>query len=257
MKARAKAVTTKLNDASPTIRDRQSLRLTGRYTTASSALIALALMSRGWGWLLLYPALSLALVASAYASGRSDFLQKRQGRYCAVVWILFAPYLLGTYAVWHYYRRKIRAWSRLEDGVFFGRRLSGSEVIRLKEHRVSAVLDLSPEVSESGQWGDVHYRHLPMLDFASPDIATIHVAVDFIKRHRSGVYIHCSLGLSRSVLVVAALLISEGMSNPDAIDHVAGVRSGIVVGQYAKKALQRFSEDHDNYSRTREEVSFA
>ncbi len=235
-----------LKDGASATRDRQSLRLTVRYTMASSALIALAAMSRGWAWLLLHPALSLALVASAYASGRADFLQKRHGRYCAVIWILFAPYLLGTHAVWHYYRRNIPAWNRLEDGIFFGRRVSRSESIRLKENRIRAVLDLSPEVSESGEWGDVDYFHLPMLDFASPDMKTIYSAVEFIKRHRTGVYIHCSLGLSRSVLVVAALLISEGMSHPDAIARVADVRSGILVGQYARTALRRFSENHND-----------
>ncbi|WP_275099381.1 dual specificity protein phosphatase family protein [Sedimenticola hydrogenitrophicus] len=228
-----------LNDAPGAVVNRQSARMAIRYGAGALAALALALLSRDWewGWLLLYPILTLALVAGAYAGGRADFLQKRHGRHCLVTRLLFAPYLIGTHLTWRYFRSRVSPWNHLSDGIYFGRRLTASEAARLKQLGVGAVLDLAPETAETKRWGELHYHHAPLLDFATPDRQALQAAVRFIRQHRTGVYIHCSLGLSRCALVAIAYLMSEGMSLESAYRYTREHRSGIVLDDYALGTL--------------------
>ncbi len=227
-----------LNEGPKALVNRQSALMAARYGTAALGLFALSLTLEGWTWLLLYPMLSLALVAGAYAGGRADFLQKRRGRHCPVTWALFAPYLIGTRLSWHYYRARIAPWNHLKDGIYFGRRLSRSEATRLKTLGIAAILDLAPETSKTRNWDDVEYHHIPLLDFATPDQAALQAAVRLISQHRRGIYIHCHLGLSRSALVAIAYLMSEGMDLETARRYTREHRSGIVLGDHALDSLQ-------------------
>lgn len=244
-----------LNGAPGALVDRQAARMAMCYGAAALVLLALALTTGGWGWLLLYPMLTLALVAGAYAGGRADFLQKRHGRHCVVTRLLFAPYLIGTHLTWRYYRSRVSPWNHLSDGIYFGRRLTPSEATRLKQLGVGAVLDLAPETAETKGWGEVRYHHIPLLDFATPDPRALQAAVRFIRQHRNGVYVHCNLGLSRCALVAIAYLMNEGMNLESAHRYTREHRSGIVLGDCALGVLTTDMTHRD--MTTREETARA
>ncbi len=246
-----------LNKGYKTVINRQAIYMGIRYLAASLTMFILALLIQNYGWILLYPSLSLALVASAYISGRADFLQKRNGRHCGVVWLLFAPYLFATKMSWQLYTKHIEPWQHLKEGIYFGRKLKKVEVHTLKDHGIAAVLDLTPEIAESKTWGNVRYQHIPMLDFATPDKNAIHAATEFIKKHRNGIYIHCTLGLSRSALVIIAYLLTENINFDDALSYVRKKRSGVVLGSYALEALDSAPENKSNNRPYTEETSHA
>jgi protein-tyrosine phosphatase len=55
----------------------------------------------------------------------------------------------------------------------------------------------------------MNYLNLPILDLTPPTHQELDAAVAFMQAHcDNGVYLHCALGVSRSVCVLAAFLIS-------------------------------------------------
>ncbi|MCP3662291.1 MAG: hypothetical protein GY696_07310 [Gammaproteobacteria bacterium] len=246
-----------LNKGYKAVINRQAGYMGIRYLAASLTMFILAWLIQGYGWILIYPFLSLALVASAYISGRADFLQKRHGQHCGIIWLLFSPYLLGTKLSWQFYKKRIEPWQHLKEGIYFGRKLTTVEVHALQDHRITAVLDLTPEMAESSTWGNVKYQHIPMLDFATPENNAIQAAVEFIKKHRNGVYVHCTLGLSRSALVIIAYLLTEDQSLEKALSCVRKKRSGIVLGDYALEALDSAPKKMNNNFPCKEEADYA
>ncbi len=189
-------------------------RIATRYGLASAFCFGAAALFAGAALWLLWPGISLALAASAYASGRADFLQKRNGRHCAVIWLLFGPWLLGQWLNWALYRRRDHGWAELAPGIYFGRRPSTVEARELQRLGVNAVLDLSAELAESGAWRKVAYHHIPWPDLLPPSPEQLAEAVAFIDRHRQdgAVYLHCTLGYGRSAWVAMAWLVHRGLT---------------------------------------------
>lgn len=196
--------------------------------------IAAALIG-GFGLLLLYPALSLALVALAYARGWSNFLQKTGGRLPLSTRILFAPWLFGICLAWKYHRRRSRSCAWVRSNLVFGRRLDRRELEQLQQEGIGAVLDLAPEVKVRFPQQHLAYCHVPILDFTTPDPQQIRQAVEFIRQHSryTKVYVHCAMGYFRSATIVTALLCSEGMDTTQALDKLRTVRPGIIVPEQA------------------------
>jgi protein-tyrosine phosphatase len=57
----------------------------------------------------------------------------------------------------------------------------------------------------------IEYLNVPVLDLTEPSREQLAVAVAFIAEHahRGGVYVHCALGISRSVAAAAAYIASQ------------------------------------------------
>jgi membrane-associated phospholipid phosphatase len=160
-------------------------------------------------WLALYLAASLALVSLAYAREDPFFLHKRNGRFPFLVWLLYAPYLLGYLLTWQAvrFRERHRApFMRLNEQLWIGRRLSNREAALLPPDCV--VFDLANELSETPCLHTHRYRHFPLLDLRLPDAALIDEIVDaIIQEAKTGrpIYLHCAMGYSRSKLIAAHL----------------------------------------------------
>ena len=102
--------------------DRRRLVLATRYLIGGGLIAALALWIGGAGLWLLWPAVSLGLVAANYAVlGPEGFQKDADGRMSLAARLLLAPYLAGAFV-------NSRAWTRHEpapvaigDGVWLGR----------------------------------------------------------------------------------------------------------------------------------------
>ncbi len=196
----------------------------------------------GWlalGWL----ALSLTGVAMAYALGLNGFLAKRRGGYHAMTWIVFWPWLAASWLNWRWWRGRVTPWAELEPGLWLGARLAPADWERLNQAGIESVIDLAPELPSRPPAG-LAYDHLPLLDIAVPAPAALDEIARRIdeRRGRGGVYVHCALGMSRSVMALAAVLIRNGMTPDEALAAIDRVRPERVRRPYIRISLSLYED---------------
>lgn len=216
-------------------------RLAALYSVAAGVATVFAIRGGG-GWLwLLWPAMSLALVALHYAVlGPAGFQKDADGRISMAARWLHAPYLLGAWI-------NSRAWTwrhpapvEIADGVWLGR------LPRRSERDGFIVVDTCAELSLPGgaRAGD---RFVPMLDLVAPDPRQLGIAADAIAeaREHGPVLVCCALGYSRSAAAVTAwLLRSRRAATVDAaIARVRAARPTIVLRDPHRMALSRLHAD--------------
>jgi protein-tyrosine phosphatase/membrane-associated phospholipid phosphatase len=213
---------------------------------AVGALAVAGTAAPGWPWtgVLLWPALSLAIVAVAYAGLGPAVYRKTDGRLPFSSQLLLAPCLLGQYlSLWHY-RRQCRAWDELTPRVWIGAKLSKTEAEKARRQGVTAVLDLTSEFSETRAFLGLAYQNIPVLDLTGINSAQLQQAVEFTKRHAKDgvVYIHCKAGYSRTAAVAGAWLIASGGagSAEEAMAVLCKARPSIVIRPEARLALEVF-----------------
>jgi protein-tyrosine phosphatase len=83
--------------------------------------------------------------------------------------------------------------------------------------------------------------HWPIEDGPIPDTETLRGVASLVAAClRSGavVYVHCQAGMNRSALVVARVLMAQGMSADEAIRTIRGRRRGSLSDEYAKWLLE-------------------
>jgi protein-tyrosine phosphatase len=185
-----------------------------RYTIAALAATAGAIRLGGWGWLLIWLAVSLAAQAAAYAGWGPAVFRKINGRLPWTVRIVLAPYMVCARITLHYYCRKYAPYAQVAPDVWIGRRLTDSEACRLIRKGVTAVVDLTAGFPESGPLLTLHYLNVQLLPLTIPTIEQLREAVRFIRfeTRKGSVYVHGALGYSRSAGVVAAYLLEAGFA---------------------------------------------
>lgn len=161
-------------------------------------------------WLLLWPAVSLALIATAYVRGSSTVFRKKDGRLPISTRVVLGPYLLGAVLSRLVYRRHGVPWIEAAPRVFSGRLLTKREALAICAMGITGVLDMTAEYSETRAFQEIEYLNVPVLDLTRPSREQLDAAIAFIMKHarRGGVYVHCALGVSRSASVAAAYLAS-------------------------------------------------
>jgi hypothetical protein len=186
-----------------------SPRLALRYGAGAVACAALAFLWFGFAW----PAVSLSIVALAYATGLSRVLGKENGTLSpSAEWCLM-PVLLVTRIYQRRWLRREPAWCEITPGVLFGRKLTSREAEGLLADGPLAVLDLTSESNAATILRErAHYHSLPLLDLVKPADEDIAKALAFIREQQPQrrVYVHCQLGLQRSALIVAHWLVESG-----------------------------------------------
>ena len=215
------------------------------YLAGAAFLFAAAAILKGWALLLLWPAISLAMVASAYFGVGPGIYRKKSGRISLTGRILLWPILLGQRLSLVHYARQCEPWNVLRTNIWIGRRLNNAEARGAIAAGVRAVVDLTCESSEAAPFRSVCYRQIATLDLTAPTPAQITDALDFIHEQSSHgvVYIHCKAGYSRTAVIAAAYLLATGecQSASDAIDYLRAVRPAIIIRPEAAEAIHRFA----------------
>ncbi|WP_375745318.1 tyrosine-protein phosphatase [Corallococcus interemptor] len=215
------------------------MKYTFVFTTAAALLTFLAQRLQGPGWLLLWPALSFAVVAIAYAGGGARAFGKQpDGRMRP--WAVFAllPYLLLTWGTWHLARRfsRERAFDEVVPGVLVGRRLLPGEL----PPGVTAVLDLTSEFIEPEDIRAAgRYVSLPILDALTLPVEHVAPVLRELAALPGPVYVHCAQGHGRTGMIAAALLVARGDA-PDAraaLARVRQARTGVRLSALQERAL--------------------
>jgi membrane-associated phospholipid phosphatase len=191
-----------------------NFRVARLYAAGSTILavpaIALSSYFGFWLLLLLWPAASLALIATAYVRGNSNVFRKKDGRLPISTRVVLGPYLFGAVLSRLIYRRHGEPWTEVAPGVFRGRLLTRREAQAMNAMGITGVLDMTAEYSETRALQEIEYLNVPVLDLTRPSREQLDAAIAFITKHarRGGVYVHCALGVSRSASVAAAYLAS-------------------------------------------------
>ena len=217
-------------------------RLAGYYLAGALGCTLLAYALRGWTLWLLWPALSLALVALFYAGvGAGGFQKDRNGRICLAARWLLAPYLAGAWI-------NSRAWTRthvqpshLADGVWIGRTPSARDLVATPN---AAIVDLAAELSlprnarrrivtASATTRETDVAVFPVLDLTLPPPHVLDDAAHAIERLRAQgpVLVCCALGYSRSACAAAAWLLATGRaaSVAAALARIQAAREHVVL----------------------------
>jgi len=215
------------------------------YSAGAFVTAALMILFWPWGAFLIWPFVSLGLMAAAYFGLGPGIFRKQNGRLPWTTWWALGPVLFGQEISRLYYRRQSRAWDELTPQVWIGGVLSRNEASAIVERGLTAVLDLTAEFSEAEPLRTVTYRNIPILDLTAPTDAQLEEMMSFIERESvSGtVYVHCKIGYSRTAAVAAAWLLRSGLapSVPDAIDFVRRVRPRVVIRPEVLAALREFA----------------
>jgi len=214
--------------------DRKCWRLAGRYAAGAVVLAALGLWIAGAALWLLWPALSLALVAAIHAVlGAGGFQQGPDGRMSLAARGLLAPYRLAAWI-------NSRLWTRgdtsaaVRDGVSVGRLPSRRETAAF-----ATVVSLCAELPIPA--GSPPCHAFPMLDLVTPEPLTLRRAAASIAeaQARGTVLVCCALGYSRSAAAVATWLLASGRAATidEAVAELRRVRPRVVLDAAARAAI--------------------
>ena len=233
------------------IRDKRESFLTKGFTTPRSLKMALyyfggaALCLFGAFWfdgaalLFVWLFASLLAVSLIYAFGMSEVICSEGGKPNIWQWLLFLPYFAGNYLSWMYYRRKLPLMTHVDGHVYMGRLPASGEYERLKSAGISRVINLAME--QQGHKAGLPQDRFGFLDQTIPSPQALHRAVEKIQSEPdSKVYVHCALGLSRSVLVVAAWLLYRGFSYEEVLQRLGQIRPGYVRSPYMQVSLELY-----------------
>ena len=219
----------------------RSLKMGLYYLLASAICMVLAFNVEILTWLFLWLFLVLFCVSLIYVFGLNSLLAGKDAKPSWWQWLLFSPYFLGNYLSWQYYKRKIPLMQVLQDNVYLGRYPSVKEYKELEVQGISMALNLAME--QQIQKKGLPQIRLPYLDQTIQSPELLHKGVLYIEKYKTkGVYVHCALGLSRSVLLASAWLLFQGYSIEEAQSEIAKIRPNYVKSPYMEITLNIYRE---------------
>jgi protein-tyrosine phosphatase len=223
------------------------IKLSFYYLAGSLALSAIASLTWPIGAFLLWPAISMGFVAFAYYKLGPGIYRKQNGKISLTARLVLAPVLVAQYLSWTYYRARSTPWNKVTPNVWIGARLHPAEAIEAVNLGVTAVLDLTSELSEIPALLKLNYLNIPTLDLAPLSSVQLEQAVEFITAHAATgkVFVHCKAGYSRSAAAIAAYLLRSGHVSTveQALTLIRGARPEIVIRPEVRHALHAFHHD--------------
>ena len=219
----------------------RSLKMGLYYLIASALFLMLSVNVAHFSWLFFWLFLSLFSVSVIYAFGLNTLLAGKEAKASWWQWILFAPYFIGNYLSWQYYKRKLPLMHVLKENVYIGRYPSAKEYSALEEQGISLALNLATE--QQVQKNELPQIRLTFLDQTIQSPESLHQGVQYIEAHKDdGIYVHCTLGLSRSILLVSAWLLFHGYSLEEVQEEIAKVRPQYVKSAYMQITLEIYQK---------------
>ncbi len=210
-----------------TARDPKRWRLASSYLLGAAVLLVPVVMLGGAALWLLWPVVSLLLVALAYAGlGTAVFQKRADGRLTMAARWLLAPYLAAAWINSRLWTRSAPQPVEVAGGVWLGRIPCAALPAPLR-----GVVDACAELSCKAP--GAAYASVPMLDLVVPTPAQLAEAADAIEalRAQGPLLVCCALGYSRSAASVATWLLRTGRvrSAAEAVARVRAARPSIVL----------------------------
>jgi protein-tyrosine phosphatase len=216
------------------------------YAAAAAVVLIMGAIFWPWGVLLLWPAIALGIVATAYFKAGPIVFHKGEGKLPWSTRFVLAPCLLGQYLSLLYYRSRCRSWDKVTPQIWIGGKLGCRSANKALCSGVVSVLDLTAEFSEAKPFRKINYRNIPVMDLTAPTQEQLVEMSKFIGNHSGigAVYVHCKIGYSRSAAAVAAYLIMGGKvkTAEEAFAIIRRVRPSIVIRPEVRSALSEFQQ---------------
>lgn len=216
--------------------DPKRWRLASRYGVGA-AFIAIPAFALGGVWLwLIWPAVSLLMVALNYALFDAAGFQKRaDGRLNPAARWLFAPYVATAWVNSRLWTRKQPQPNLVSDDVWLGRLPDTDQLVPFK-----AVVDLCAELPLNPQ--GIAYKSIPVLDLIAPSTEQCLAAAQAVEqlRQHGPLLVCCALGYSRSATAVAAWLMHSGRASTvdAAVAMIQAARPHVVLHPAHRQALE-------------------
>lgn len=192
-------------------------------------------------FVLFYISFSFFILSFIYAFGLSFILVNKKGRANLSQWFVFTPYFIGSYLSWLYYKRKIPLYSKLNDSIYFGRQPSSLEYESLKKLGITKIINLATELQI--QKVSIEEKRFSFLDITIQDPKKmIEVLNEINVSKNEKIYIHCKLGMSRSILVIYAYLLNEGLKVQDIKHLLKSIRPIYLESKYMDVNLNLYLE---------------
>lgn len=205
-------------------RDPARQKIGAAYLVAAGALSTIGIGLGGWWLWLLYPAVSLTLVACNYLLlGPGGFQKDANGRMSTAARLLLAPYLALAWLNSRLWTRGQAPTCRVDGNVWIGR---FPDRQTLRTGTFDQVIDLTAELPAPGI--NPGWRSFPMLDLVAIDSYGLQAAAHAIEhaQKRGSVLVVCALGYTRSAAAVALWLLHSGRADgvDAAIEQVSAAR---------------------------------
>ncbi|MEX1018088.1 MAG: dual specificity protein phosphatase [Litorilinea sp.] len=134
------------------------------------------------------------------------------------------PIAAGQYLVDHMVRLSTGLppvrYSRITPQLYVGGQYSRSGLEKLRARGFTSLINLREEFDDAEAGISLgRYLYLPTVDDHAPTMEDLREGVEFLYEEfaRGGkVYVHCMLGVGRSVTLIAAYLVSRGMTPDEA-----------------------------------------
>lgn len=222
------------------------------YASASAAMtVTAAGMAAGsdgatsWALLLLWPALSLALIALGYGLAGTAIFAKHAGKPAFASRVLLAPWMAGLWVSrrW-YWSREVSLAGEVVPGLYLGSLPRGAHACGPAAQATG--IDLTAEHAAPRELRTSgHYVNVPMLDLVPPSRAALERAAKAISQAhgRGPVLVWCALGYGRSAAAVAAYLLLSGTvrSVDEAYSRIRAVRPRVVLRPEVRALLEGLS----------------
>lgn len=216
------------------------------YAAAAAVVLIMGAIFWPWGVLLLWPAIALGIVATAYFKAGPIVFHKGEGKLPWSTRFVLAPCLVGQYLSLLYYRSRCRSWDKVTPQIWIGAKLGCRSANKALCSGVVSVLDLTAEFSEAKPFRKINYRNIPVMDLTAPTQEQLVEMSKFIGNHsgNGAVYVHCKIGYSRSAAAVAAYLIMGGKvkTAEEAFAIIRRVRPSVVIRPEVRSALSEFQQ---------------
>ena len=123
---------------------------------------------------------------------------------------------------------------------------SPAELQWLRDNGIQVLLSLTEDPPRRDWVNDAGLMvyHVPIVDMEAPTQEQLQRCVTAIERAHAqdmGVAVHCAAGLGRTGTVLAAWLVTQGLSAPNAIARVRRLRPGSVETDEQERAVEEFA----------------
>lgn len=215
----------------------RSLKVALYYLAAATLFLVIAFSYHSLLALWLFA--SMVAVSIVYAFGFNHLIAGENAQASWWQWMMFAPYFIGTNLSWRYYKRNLPLMAQVEERVYFGRHPAREEYAYLSSQGIAYAINLA--VEHQMIFSAFEQVRLPFLDLTIPSPDELHHVVLMIEERKEyGVYVHCALGLSRSVMAISAWMLYRGYLMEEIEERLSEIRPAYVKSKYIYVALNLY-----------------